>query len=278
MNYAKTLFVLFFLFIQTLPFNEARAAGSDTIVQIKLIPENQSFARDLSARLGVQFQIKKGWHIYWLNPGESGLPPRITWRPVPGLEFQETHWPFPELFQTEQIQNFGYSETATAIQTFRVQKNFSGSHFDLHGDIEWLACQEICIPGKAEINQTFEVRPKGVVDIKAKSLLDEANAKLPRTFDYWYVKVLDRDDHLLLKIMPQKKLSPQGMDITFFPLTQGLPAVKIKGNRQGANLFKIKKEETFSKNEKILKGVAVASSTFDEDKKYFALQIDQTIQ
>ena len=27
--------------------------------------------------IGVQYTIKPGWHIYWENPGESGIPTEV---------------------------------------------------------------------------------------------------------------------------------------------------------------------------------------------------------
>ncbi len=29
-------------------------------------------------RLGLRFRLSPGWHIYWRNPGDSGLPPEIS--------------------------------------------------------------------------------------------------------------------------------------------------------------------------------------------------------
>ncbi|TVQ70845.1 MAG: hypothetical protein EA363_07065, partial [Balneolaceae bacterium] len=35
--------------------------------------------------LGVDMKIKEGWHIYWRNPGDSGLPTTISWNAHPDL-------------------------------------------------------------------------------------------------------------------------------------------------------------------------------------------------
>src|SRR5215469_1213783 len=34
--------------------------------------------------LGVHFTLEKGWHIYWINPGDSGQPPSFKWILPPG--------------------------------------------------------------------------------------------------------------------------------------------------------------------------------------------------
>ncbi len=35
--------------------------------------------------LGLRFQPKAGWHGYWSNPGDSGLPPQVEWTARGGL-------------------------------------------------------------------------------------------------------------------------------------------------------------------------------------------------
>ena len=47
---------------------------------VELISENQSIAIGHPFYLGLHFQLEKGWHIYWVNPGDSGEPPRVTWQ------------------------------------------------------------------------------------------------------------------------------------------------------------------------------------------------------
>ena len=28
---------------------------------------------------GLYFKLEPGWHVYWKNPGDAGLPPNIHW-------------------------------------------------------------------------------------------------------------------------------------------------------------------------------------------------------
>src|ERR1700683_2306213 len=49
---------------------------------LELIAENQSIAPGHEFYLGLHFQLEKGWHIYWVNPGDSGEPAPLK-RQVP---------------------------------------------------------------------------------------------------------------------------------------------------------------------------------------------------
>ena len=39
---------------------------------LELISENPWVAVGHWVNLGLRFQLEKGWHIYWINPGDSG--------------------------------------------------------------------------------------------------------------------------------------------------------------------------------------------------------------
>src|SRR3977135_1566162 len=42
---------------------------------------------------GIAFQIQPGWHTYWRNPGDSGVPPRIDFRKSENIEAVTILWP-----------------------------------------------------------------------------------------------------------------------------------------------------------------------------------------
>ena len=48
----------------------------------------------------VVFKIEPKWHIYWKNPGEGAMPPRIALEVPPGFEVAPLRWPRPTLVET----------------------------------------------------------------------------------------------------------------------------------------------------------------------------------
>ena len=48
-------------------------------VRIELVSEVQSIAPGETFWVGLRQRIAPGWHTYWMNPGDSGEPPRIEW-------------------------------------------------------------------------------------------------------------------------------------------------------------------------------------------------------
>jgi hypothetical protein len=59
--------------------------------------------------------LEKGWHIYWINPGDSGEPPRVTWQLPPGFNPGVLEWPAPRRLVTSSIVDFGYEDAVTLI-------------------------------------------------------------------------------------------------------------------------------------------------------------------
>jgi thiol:disulfide interchange protein DsbD len=46
-----------------------------------------------AGELALRFRMEEGWHIYWRNPGDSGLPPDIKLTLPAGVTAGEPRWP-----------------------------------------------------------------------------------------------------------------------------------------------------------------------------------------
>src|SRR5471032_2485892 len=47
---------------------------------------------------GIAFQLQPGWHTYWRNPGDSGVPPRFDFSKSENIEAVTVLWPAPVKF------------------------------------------------------------------------------------------------------------------------------------------------------------------------------------
>ena len=60
--------------------------------------------------VALHLEMRPGWHVYWRNPGDAGLPPEIAWKLPSGFTAGEIAWPTPERFvDNDQIGNYGYA-------------------------------------------------------------------------------------------------------------------------------------------------------------------------
>ncbi|NCZ97019.1 thiol:disulfide interchange protein, partial [bacterium] len=52
----------------------------DAQLKVDLISEPKPILPGQPFTVGLRFQPKPGWHIYWKNPGDSGMAPSVKWR------------------------------------------------------------------------------------------------------------------------------------------------------------------------------------------------------
>ena len=76
--------------------------------KVSVVAESNSLQAGQSAWVGVLFDIEKGWHIYWVNPGDAGEAPKIQWHLPAGFQAGEIRWPAPERLPASTVIDYGY--------------------------------------------------------------------------------------------------------------------------------------------------------------------------
>src|SRR3984885_1840430 len=126
---------------------------------LELVAENQWIAAGHTIHLGLRFQQEKGWHVYWVNPGDSGEPPRVTWDLPDGIKAGAIEWPAPRRLGASTIVDYGYEDGVTLIVPMRADANLSSQNpVQITASVKVLVCREMCIPGKAQVSLTLPVK------------------------------------------------------------------------------------------------------------------------
>src|SRR4051812_5337234 len=108
-----------------------------------------------SVWLGLQLAHQPGWHTYWKNAGDSGLPTQLTWTLPRGVEVGEIAWPVPKKIPIGSLANYGYEGTVLLPVPLTITPEFKPSL--VGGDLEvrlkanWLVCQKVCIPEEGDL-------------------------------------------------------------------------------------------------------------------------------
>ena len=135
-------------------------------VTAKLIAEHSSIQAGLQTRVGILFDIERGWHIYAQDPGDAGLPTKIVWEIPPVVSLGPLHWPKPQEFvDPGEIRTFGYTGTVVIYRTalLRLGLLLDRSYADglpFRATVKWLACKNICIPGSANLELMIPFSPQ----------------------------------------------------------------------------------------------------------------------
>ena len=209
---------LFMLVLILLPGSRASAAAIPHGT-VDLVAENQSIAPGRRTYFGLNFQLEKGWHIYWINPGDSGQPPRVEWHLPTGLRAGEIEWPAPRRLGNSTIVDFGYDDAVMLLVPIRASSTLPANPaVQLGVQLRVLVCREICIPGSAQLSLTLPIKSMPPeVDARSSELFTAARRSLPRRAPGdWEFHVSDLKDSFVLT----GKLGWQTTRATFFPFEE----------------------------------------------------------
>jgi len=130
-------------------------AGSSTVVTEHVRAELVAQAPDgvgpgKPLWLGLRITHQDGWHTYWKNPGDSGLPTQLAWTLPEGVDAGEIAWPVPRKIPIGNLANYGYEGQVLLPVPMTVSGAFNPgplaqeTSFALHAS--WLVCRQECIP------------------------------------------------------------------------------------------------------------------------------------
>jgi DsbC/DsbD-like thiol-disulfide interchange protein len=235
----------------------ARAAGAPIPHgTLEFVAENQWIAPGRTIHLGLHFQMEKGWHIYWTNPGDSGEPPRVKWQLPAAVTAGEIEWPTPRRLGTPTIVDYGYQDDVVLIVPLHVAAGFT-THGETRGtaqfgaEVKVLVCREMCIPGKAQLSLTLPVESQPPApDAQTAELFAAARKAMPRPVpSSWGISVADAGDSFALTA----KLGEHFAQASFFPLQES--QIKNAAPQQFAAVpggFRL----TLQKSDQLLKPIA----------------------
>ena len=93
---------------------------------------------------GLEFQLAENWKVYWRSPGDAGYPPVPDWSKSENISSAIINWPAPVRFSVLGFETLGYK--GEVVYPISVTAERPGEAVTLAGEVDFLACAEICIP------------------------------------------------------------------------------------------------------------------------------------
>jgi DsbC/DsbD-like thiol-disulfide interchange protein len=188
-------------------------------VKASLVAETDAVRPGQPITVGVRLEMEKGWHTYWRNPGDSGLPTRVKWDLPAGFAPGEILWPYPDRFKTGPLVSYGFEDEVLLPVEIRVPAAVAASNVRLAARVDWLECQEACLPGRADVSLGLPVRKSASPGAHA-ALFAEARRRLPAKAPGWRFSAASTPGSLSLVVR-----SPRGAalrDAYFYAVTPRL--------------------------------------------------------
>ncbi len=178
-----------------------------------------------STSIALALQLEPGWHVYWIEAGDSGEAPSVDWVLPAGVTIDKMQFPTPKRLPLGPLMDYGYEGTAVFPFDLHLNQNqlaVASTHAEasrtlhLGAHVRWLVCREVCVPGKAFLG--LELRPSEDRNTQASAKLIAAAVKaepapLPEGAS---VGVSGTRDHLRIDIETGKPES----SAEFYPLDE----------------------------------------------------------
>ena len=146
-------------------------------VHVQLLVLPQVLARGGAAEAGIYFKLEPGWHVYWMNPGDAGEPPRVRWTLPAGITAGPLQFPAPKRLPLGPLMDFGYEDEVLFPLTLNVASSAKDGSAALHAKLNWLVCRGSCIPEKTELEIS-----RDVAEPSAKSAPSASDAAIFQKF------------------------------------------------------------------------------------------------
>lgn len=159
----------------------AAQVGGPPHIRPRLELESSAPAPGQSVALALVMTPDKGWHGYWSNPGDAGVPLSIKWQAPAGVTVGTFAYPVPSRLLIAGLMNYVYEQEYTLLADVRIPASAkAGDVIRLRGEADWLACtDEVCVPERGQVAVDITVGD-GRIDPDRRSRFDGWRAALPK--------------------------------------------------------------------------------------------------
>src|SRR5574338_442282 len=146
----------------------------------ELIAESAAPRPGTTILIGFQMTPRAGWHGYWINPGDSGISPTVSWKAPPGVRFGPLLHPAPTLLTAGGISSFVHEGPHILLSRMTIPASFApGTPVPVEAKLSWAACTATqCVP----LHATLKIGLTAGAGRRSADAaeLDAAARKLPR--------------------------------------------------------------------------------------------------
>ncbi|WP_246450312.1 protein-disulfide reductase DsbD family protein [Sphingomonas rhizophila] len=152
--------------------------GRVNAIQPELLVE-QAVAPGQTVDLAILMRTKPGWHGYWANPGDAGLPMSVEWQLPPGWKAGPLRYPVPTRLLVAGLINYVYEKDYAVLVRLTAPAGASGTA-PIAARMNWLACTDkVCVPERGNVSLVVPVGTAATRDVR----FDEWRRDLPHPIE-----------------------------------------------------------------------------------------------
>jgi len=248
---------------------------------VKLVSEQDAVVPGSTFWVGLNLAMDDGWHVYWQNPGDSGLAPKIKWELHSGISSGDIQWPYPKRINLGPLTSFGYEHEVLLLIPITIDQSFKAdTAVNIHARADWLTCREECIPGRADLNLSLPIsqNTNSIVFNSFKSTFDQTRQQTPQLIPSINSQSYLEGNQWHLNIQTRVK---DHEDILFYPFRNDViehAAVEYTQLAKNGYELVLTKSHLFQGALTSLDGIAVNPVGWDEQGKVKAIVIHADMQ
>lgn len=132
--------------------------GESPHIKAKLVLDSATVRPGDSFWAAIDYTAAPGWHTYWINPGDTGLPPKVRWNLPDAFSADELRFPVPERMLESGLMSYGYQGRTILLSEMQSGGNYpAGQTLPIKAHIDFLVCKDVCIPESLDVSTTIKM-------------------------------------------------------------------------------------------------------------------------
>ncbi|HKP30496.1 MAG TPA: protein-disulfide reductase DsbD domain-containing protein [Gemmatimonadales bacterium] len=193
-------------------------------VTISVVPELTAIVAGMPQRVALRFQVEPGWHVYWKNPGESGVATTASWKLPTGFTVDSLSYPTPARLDVAGTVTHVLDGDVVFEATIRPPARISSRDSRLTTRVFYGICKNACYPGQASLSVTMPVRTDASRTMTWHAADSVFQSRRPRTTGITAGFTWKGDRGVLSVLVPP---GCKGDSVTFFPEDRDLSPAAV---------------------------------------------------
>lgn len=186
----------------------------------EIVPERPGFVPGETTWFAVRQDVREGWHVFWVNPGDAGIPLNLDWDLPEGYAADAVLHPVPEYIPVGPLASYAHEgEPVFLISVAAPGDAVVGDVVDVAIEAAWQACEEICVPEEARFEFSLPVVASAEPSPDRRDLFARARAALPDPYEGPARFSREGDNY---RLAVENWNAPRARDVFFFPAVEGL--------------------------------------------------------
>lgn len=250
-------------------------------VKASLLTEVNHFKAGDPFWVAIRLQMDDHWHVYWKNPGDTGMPVSIDWELPEGFKAEAFEWPYPKRMDTDSFIGFGYEKEVYFLTRITPpEKLVTAAKYPIKASVKYLVCSDsACLPGEADVQTEISLTTeKPTFNGDLASVFAKAREILPKK--NWSFKAQRINDLIELEIKAPQPIKGRVLKTQFFPdkgqsIDYHIEAIVSDTEKDGYSIA-LKEKESLSPSG-LLKGVLVLTTIHENKTGTEAFEVDVPI-